>query len=191
MSPPGGDARTALVRYYGWLRQHGLNDSHSGNASLRDGDCAWVTPTGCCGDTLQPEDLLRCPLGASLPAGASLDAPLHLAVYAANPATRAVLHSHGPHSIAMTLGGGDFRPQDFEGRYYFPEVPVLDIPHEAYVARSPAAVAATLASHRVCIVRGHGVYAAAETLDLAYKWTCSLESSARIAWLARVARLGG
>jgi L-fuculose-phosphate aldolase len=37
------------------------------------------------------------------------------------------------------------------------------------------------------VVRGHGVYAAAATLDLAYKWTCSLESSARIAWLARVA----
>jgi L-fuculose-phosphate aldolase len=91
----------------------------------------------------------------------------------------------------MTLAGEDFRPQDFEGRYYFPEVPVLDIPHEAYVARSPAAVAAALASHRVCIVRGHGVYAAAESLDLAYKWTCSLESSARIAWLARVARVSG
>jgi len=187
----GGDARSALVRCYRWLRQHGLNDSHSGNASLRDGDCAWITPTGCCGDTLQPEQLLRCPLDDAPPGGASLDAPLHLAVYAANPAARAVLHSHGPHSIAMTLAGGDFRPQDFEGRYYFPTVPVLNIPHEAYVARSPAAVAAALASHRICIVRGHGVYAAAETLDLAYKWTCSLESSARIAWLARVAGLGG
>lgn len=191
MSLSDGEARAALVRCYRWLRQHGLNDSHSGNASLRDGDCAWVTPTGCCGDTLQAEQLLRCPLDGAPPAGASLDAPLHLAVYAANPAARAVLHSHGPHSIAMTLAGGDFQPQDFEGRYYFPTVPVLDIPHEAYVARSPAAVAAALASHRICIVRGHGVYAAAETLDLAYKWTCSLESSARIAWLARVAGLGG
>ena len=191
MSRPAVDLRAELVRYYRWLRQHGLNDSHSGNASVRDGDSAWVTPTGCCGDTLQPEQLLPCPLDAAPPAGASLDAPLHLAAYAANPATGAVLHSHGPHSIAMTLPGDDFLPQDFEGRYYFPAVPVLDIPHEDYVTRSPAAVAATLATHRICIVRGHGVYAAAETLDLAYKWTCSLESSARIAWLARVARLDG
>jgi L-fuculose-phosphate aldolase len=181
------DPRAELVRYYRWLRQYGLNDSHSGNASVRDGNDAWVTPTGCCGDTLSAEALMRCPLGDPPPAGASLDAPLHLAVYAANPAARAVLHSHGPHSIAMTLQGGDFLPEDFEGQYYFPRVPVLDIAPEDYVARSPAAVATALAAHRVCIVRGHGVYAAGTTLDLAYKWTCSLESSARIAWLARAA----
>ena len=182
-----GTAREALVRYYRWLRRHGLNDSHSGNASLRDGRLAWVTPTGCCGDTLEADDLVACPFGAPPPEGASLDAPLHLAVYAANPAAGAVLHSHGPHSIAMTLDGSDFLPLDFEGRYYFPRVPVLDIPAGLYTARSPAAVAEALATHRVCIVRGHGVYAAAENLDLAYKWTCSLESSARIAWLARTA----
>ena len=181
------DPREALVDYYRRLRQFGLNDSHSGNASVRDGDMAWLTPTGCSGDTLAVEDLLACPLDATPPAGASLDAPLHLAVYAANSDARAVLHSHGPHTIAMTLSEGDFRPEDFEGRCYFPVVPVLDIPHELYTARSPAAVAQALASHRICVVRGHGVYAAAAQLDLAYKWTCSLESAARIAWLARVA----
>lgn len=184
---PSGDVRVALVRYYRWLRRHGLNDSHSGNASALDGDIAWVTPSGCGGDTLEPGDLLPCRPGETPPSGASLDAPLHLAVYAACPEARAVLHSHGPHSIAMTLAGADFVPADFEGRYYFPVVPVLDIPPEDYTRRSPAEVAATLARHRICVVRGHGVYAAAASLDLAYKWTCSLESSARIAWLARAA----
>lgn len=186
------DPRVALVRYYRWLRQYGLNDSHSGNASVRDGEQAWLTPTGCGADTLEPGDLLACPLALPPPRGASLDAPLHLAVYRARPDAMAVLHSHGPHSIAMTLSGGDFRPDDFEGRYYFPRVPVLAIPPDEYTTRSPAAVAEMLATHRVCVVRGHGVYAVGETLDLAYKWTCSLEASARIAWLARVtARTGG
>jgi L-fuculose-phosphate aldolase len=189
MTPGAVGARDALVQYYRWLRAHGLNDSHSGNASIRDGQSAWVTPTGCGGDTLEASHLVLCPLGEPPPAGASLDAPLHLAVYAARPEARAVLHSHGPHTIAMTLAEGDFRPADFEGQYYFPVVPVLDIPPSLYTARSPGAVAAALAMHRVCVVRGHGVYAAAESLDLAYKWTCSLESSARIAWLARVAGL--
>jgi L-fuculose-phosphate aldolase len=178
------DPRETLVRYYRWLREHGLNASHSGNASVRDGEAAWVTPTGCGGDTLVASDLVRCPLDGAVPEGASLDAPLHLAVYRANRAARAVLHSHGPWSIAVTLRGGDFRPVDFEGRYYFPVVPVLDIPEERYTADSPAQVAAALAGHPVCLVRGHGVYAAGESLDRAYKWTCSLESSARIAGLA-------
>lgn len=185
-----GDARHALVHCYAWLRQYGLNDSHSGNASLREGEIAWVTPTGCGAETLEVDDLLACRLDRPAPSGASLDAPLHLAVYRARPDATAVLHSHGPHSIAMTLAGGDFRPADFEGRYYFPVVPVLDIPADQYLARSPDEVAAVLAEHRICIVRGHGVYAADATLDLAYKWTCSLESAARIAWLARVAGIG-
>jgi L-fuculose-phosphate aldolase len=190
VSRAAGDARHALVRCYRWLRQYGLNDSHSGNASLREGEIAWVTPTGCSADTLEVDDLLACRLDRPAPPGASLDAPLHLAVYRARPGATAVLHSHGPHSIAMTLAGGDFRPADFEGRYYFPRVPVLEIPPELYTARSPDEVAAALAEHRICVVRGHGVYAVGDTLDLAYKWTCSLESSARIAWLARVAASG-
>jgi 3',5'-cyclic AMP phosphodiesterase CpdA len=100
------DPREALVRYYRWLREHGLNDSHSGNASVRDGEAAWVTPTGCGGDTLVASDLVRCPLDGPVPEGASLDGPLHLAVYRANRAARSVLHSHGPWSIAVTLRGG-------------------------------------------------------------------------------------
>ena len=182
---PAMEPRADLVRHYRWLRRHGLNDSHSGNASVRDGGRIWVTPTGACADTLTAADLVACPLDGPPGTGASLDAPLHQAVYRASPAAGAVLHSHGSHSIAMTLGGGPFVPVDFEGQYYFPEVPVLEIPYERYVDDAPAAVAETLAEYCVCVVRGHGVYAVGETLNLAYKWTCSLELSARIAWLAR------
>ena len=188
MTGPGdADPRESLVRHYRWLRRYGLNDSHSGNASVRDGDVVWVTPTVCAADSHAAGDLLPCRLDEpEPPAGASLDAPLHLADYRASWAARAVLHSHGPWSIAATLGGGDFHPRDFEGRYYFPLVPVLDVPDDRYTAESPARVAEALARHRVCLVRGHGVYAAGESLDRAYKWTCSLESSARIAGLARM-----
>jgi L-fuculose-phosphate aldolase len=190
MSLPPVSARESLVRYYRWLRQHGLNDSHSGNASVRDGELVWMTPTGCGADTLTTADLLGCRPGQSPPAGASLDAPLHMAVYAARAGAGAVLHAHCPHAIAMTLADGDFEPADFEGRYYFGTVPVLDVAPDDYVSESPARVAAALATHRVCLVRGHGAYAADASLDLAYKWLCSLESSARIAWLARAAGIG-
>lgn len=176
-----------LVRYYRWLRHYGLNDSHSGNASVREGNTVWVTPSGCCADTLRASDLVRCPLNGPPAEGASLDAALHLAVYRANPAARAVLHSHGACSVALTLNGEDFIPVDFEGGCYFPRVPVLRIPFDDYAAKSPAAVATMLASHRIGVVRGHGVYAWGETLDRAYKWTCSLEQSARTACLARLA----
>lgn len=178
------DPRLDLVRHYRWLRQYGLNDSHSGNLSVRCHTDYWITPTGAGADTLESDDLIRCPLGGPPAAGASLDAPLHRQVYLRNPEAGAVMHSHGPYSVAITLSGGDFLPVDFEGHYYFRRIPVLDIPYAEYLERAPAAVAAALAEHLVVVVRGHGVYACGETLNLAYKWTCSFESSARTAWLA-------
>jgi len=179
--------RRDLVRYYRWLRHYGLNDSHSGNASVREGDRFWVTPTGACADTLSVDDLVACELSGDPGPGASLDAPLHQAVYRYNAEAGAMLHSHCPHAVALTLDGKDFEPLDFEGVYYFGRVPVIAIEHARYVQEAPERVAQTLKDHPVAIVRGHGVYAAAKDLNLAYKWTCSLELSARTAWLARVA----
>lgn len=176
-----------LVQTYRWLRQYGLNDSHSGNASVRDGDTIWVTPTGCCADTLTDQDLVACQLDGSVGAGASLDAPLHLATYLASPDTRCLLHSHGPYTVAITMNGHDFMPPDFEGMYYFSRVPVLTIPYQDYVEESPGQVSRTLANYPVAVVRGHGVYAHAKTINLAYKWTSSLELSAKTAMLARQA----
>ncbi len=181
------DDREALVRYYRWLRHYGLNDSHSGNASVRDGERVWTTPTGCCADTLEVGDLVESPLDGEIGAGASLDAPLHLAVYRANPRARAVLHSHCPYAVAMTLDGSDFEPADFEGRLYFERVPVLRIPYAEYVERAPAAVARALEDSPVAVVCGHGVYAWGESLDQAYKWTNSLELSAKTTLLGGMA----
>ncbi len=178
------DIKQDLVRHYRWLRQYGNNDSHSGNASVRVDDGLWVTPTGACADTLTADDLVFCPLTGACAGDASLDAPLHQQVYQANPRSRAILHSHGPYTVAITLSGEDFVPLDFEGQYYFPRVPVVSIPYDQYVELAPAAVAGGLADHRIMVVRGHGVYACAESLNLAYKWTCSLELSAKTAVIA-------
>jgi len=181
------NVREELVRYYRLLREHGLNDSHSGNASVRDGDTVWVTPTGCCADTVQADDLVRCNIDGTVGDGASLDGRLHVMVYQKNPAARAMLHSHGAHTVALTLRGEDFVPADFEGLYYFPRVPVIDAPYEDYVPRSAELISNVLRDHRITVYRGHGVYAQGESLNLAYKWTSSLELSAKTAFLAKLA----
>jgi L-fuculose-phosphate aldolase len=181
------DLRDDLVRHYRWLRQYGINDSHSGNMSVRDGEQIWITPTGACADTLESRDLVQCSMNGTRGERASLDAPLHIEVYRHNPQARAVVHSHGAYTVAMTMNGADFVPADFEGQLYFPHVPVITIPYDLYVAEAPAKVAALLAGYRIVVVRGHGVYACAESLNLAYKWSCSLELSAKTAFLARQA----
>ena len=178
------DLKNELIEYYRWLRQYGYNDSHSGNASVLDGNTFWITPTGACADTLKANHLVACHVDEDIGDGASLDAPLHQAVYQQNNTARAVFHSHGPYSVAMTMNGEDFVPLDFEGQLYFAKVPVIRIPYSEYVAKSPTQVAAVLSKCPIMIVRGHGVYACAENLNLAYKWTCSLEQSAKTAHLA-------
>ena len=181
------DPREDLVRHYRWLRQYGNNDSHSGNASVRVAEDFWVTPSGACADTLSADQLIRCELTGSLGAGASLDAQLHRQVYRHNPEAVAVLHSHGPYTVAMTMNGEDFIPPDFEGQYYFDRIPVLTIPYARYLEEAPEKVAAVLAEHPIMVVRGHGVYAQARSINLAYKWSCSLELSAKTAFIARQA----
>lgn len=181
------DPREDLVRHYHWLRQYGNNDSHSGNASVRVEDDFWVTPTGACADLLSADQLIRCEINGDCSKGASLDAGLHRLVYRHNAAARAVLHSHGPYTVAMTMDGEDFIPVDFEGQYYFKHIPVITIPYADYIAEAPQQVAEVLTEHPIMVVRGHGVYAQAESINLAYKWTCSLELSAKTAWLAQQA----
>ena len=188
MLPSVEKLKKQLVDHYHWLRQYGCNDSHSGNASFRWRDEIWLTPTGCFADALQVDDLVKCDIDGNMEQDVSLDAPMHIQVYQKNPQARAVFHSHGPHAIAITLDGADFVPVDFEGQYYFPVVPVLTVPYERYVELAPALVSKTLSEHKVAIIKGHGVYACADSINLAYKWSCSVELSAKIAWLAKQIR---
>jgi len=181
------ELRKSLTRHYRWLRKYGYNDSHSGNISALEGDNFWITPTGACADTLKPGDFVSCPVTGLLAPGASADANLHQAIYKANSQAMAVVHSHCPHALALTLNGEDFVPPDFEGQLYFPTVPVISVPYETYFEVAAARVAEALKDSPICIVRGHGVYAWGETLNLAYKWSCSLELSAKTSFIARQA----
>lgn len=181
------NAKQDLIRHYLWLRQYGYNDSHSGNASFCHANTFWVTPTGACADTLKAEHLIECDITGRLGKGASLDAMLHSRVYQKNKTSAAVLHSHGAYSVAMTMNGENFVPEDFEGQYYFNHIPVITIPYNEYLEKSAEAVSDVLAEHKIVVVRGHGVYATAESVNLAYKWTCSFELSAKTCFLAKQA----
>ena len=82
------------------------------------------------------------------------------------------------------MNGEDFVPADFEGQYYFKKIPVLSIAYDQYLDKAADAVSDVLSDNPVVVVRGHGVYVAAENLNLAYKWTCSFELSAKTCFIA-------
>lgn len=96
-------AKEQLVLYYQLLCQHGLNDSHSDNGSVRLGDSFIVTKTGACADTIQTAELVRCEFSQKLPSNAPLDAGIHQYIYQTLENCGAVLHAHNPYTVALTL----------------------------------------------------------------------------------------
>lgn len=181
-TPVPKDPREQLVFYYRLLRQHGYNDAQSGNASVRTADGFVITPTGAGGDDLCAADLVTCSLQELPPEGASFDSRLHQLVYASQTEAQAILHSHGPYSIAASFTGDDFRPVDFEGKHYFSQVPIVPIPSrfEDYLREVPERVASALSQSPIAMIASHGVYAWGHGLRDAYRWTCALEHSATI-----------
>lgn len=175
-----------LVRIYRRMREYGLNDPHSGNASLRLGKQVWITPHGAWAEELTEAELVLLDLDSEIPAGASWDAPLHCATYRKQETHGAVLHGHGLYSVAMSLlGESSFEPLDFEGRLSFPRVPIVDSSRETPFEDAARAVSESLREYPLAIVRGHGVYSAAASLEEAWHHLAALEWSAELAWLYR------
>ncbi|MHB1544448.1 MAG: class II aldolase/adducin family protein [Gammaproteobacteria bacterium] len=175
-----------LVRIYRRMREYGLNDTHSGNASIRVGSGIWITPHGAWAEELGVEDLVRVEFEAPQPEDASWDTPLHLATYRENPEHGAVLHGHGLYGVAMSLEVGDFfEPVDFEGRLLFPRVAIIDVSAEHPFEDAARLTARALRDLPLTIVRGHGIYSAGPSLEIAWRNLASLEWSAHLAWLRR------
>lgn len=86
--------------------QVGLLRGFNGNASVRlPDDTMLITRSGCAKGRLREGDAcVQAPDGALLHGGpASSEGRMHLAIYAALPQTRAVLHTHPPRLLALSL----------------------------------------------------------------------------------------
>ncbi|MFQ6024844.1 MAG: class II aldolase/adducin family protein, partial [Acidiferrobacterales bacterium] len=176
-----GELCVSLANYYRRLREYGLNDSHSGNASVRIHDCVWITAAGASGDDFVVSDLVACSLDRDIPENASSDARIHLETYRAQPYINAIFHAHPPYTIGLTMDGERFGPIDLGGRLYCRSVPILDVPFDdltdQYVRSVSTEIAQSISlvlkQSLVVIVRTHGVYSAGAKLEDAYKRICT------------------
>ncbi|MDD3001542.1 MAG: aldolase [Candidatus Riflebacteria bacterium] len=163
----------------------GLNNSNSGNLSVRKNDKMVITKTGSMLHHLTCDDLIETSLivkdeNASK---ASREYPVHKAIYAAT-AANAVVHAHCPHLVALSFLSDVFAPIDAEGKYYFPEsVPVIAVKNAIASEEVGEKAAAVIGKSTAIVVRGHGVFAIGADLYEAYKRVSSLEHSAKIFYL--------
>jgi L-fuculose-phosphate aldolase len=83
----------------------GLVAGTSGNVSARDGEAVLITPSALPYETMTVADLVTLSLDGAVVAGArepSSERRVHLAVYAARPGARALVHTHSEHATAWS-----------------------------------------------------------------------------------------
>lgn len=166
----------------------GLNNSHSGNLSVRlDAQRMVITKTGCMLHHIDHPDLITTGIeeNDANTVKASREIPVHRSIYQHTNA-KAIVHAHSPHIVAFSLSGkhienGRLMLEDAEGRYYYPDGVVVVEAKNAIASEEVAElVIPAFKVAPIVIVKGHGTFAIGETLEEAYHWTSGLEHSARI-----------
>lgn len=161
-----------------------LNNSHSGNMSVRNNRMMAITRSGAMLHRLDFSDIIETLIdgedGQSLLA--SRERPVHRAIYLQTSA-QAIVHAHPPCLIALSLHCNSFMPVDAEGSYFFKNgIPVVEVVNAIASEEVAGKVSPLLRQYPVVIVRGHGTFAVGATLEDGYHYTSSLEHSARIAF---------
>ncbi|MCL5058480.1 MAG: aldolase [Actinobacteria bacterium] len=168
------------------LFQSGLNNSHSGNISVRFGDRIIITRRGSMLGHLQVGDLIETGLDKndSNITLASTEIRVHRAIYKGTPAL-AIVHAHPPHAISLSLAEDEIIPVDSEGSYLLHKIPVIHAEHTIGSEELEQSLPEMLKEYKAVMVRGHGSFAVGQLPEEAYQWTSSLEHSSRIIMLTR------
>jgi L-fuculose-phosphate aldolase len=171
----------------------GAVTSHGGNLSVSDGASIWISRTGAMLGHLTPGDVVQVNWNPS-PADeqASMELVVHRAIYHAIAqkaseagaafGARAIVHAHTKHTVFRSLVSDQLEPPDSEGKLVLgTAVPVLS--PEVTVASPEVAglmAAQVLQGSSIAIVRGHGPFALADTIENAYRLISCLEYSAEL-----------
>lgn len=168
----------------------GKTSGTTANISFRYGNSVWISRSGSCFENLLPEDFVEVSLsGEVLGSGKpSKELQLHLALYASDEKTGAVIHTHAPYSTLWSCLPHD-DPRNVIPRY----TPYLEMKLGAVVEVPYAPPGSqelfSLMRERVAAERGyllcnHGPIVAGYTLMNAFECIEELEQSAWLSWEA-------
>ncbi len=99
-------SREEICRFGRSLFERGLTPGSSGNISLRLDDGGWlVTPTNASLGFLDPARISRLDAGGRLLSGdkPTKEIPLHGALYDSRARSRAIVHLHSTHAVALSM----------------------------------------------------------------------------------------
>jgi L-fuculose-phosphate aldolase len=179
--------RTALCRIGALCYQKGYIVGADGNLSarLRDGTVL-VTPAGAMKGFLEPQHLAHVDLdGRVLDQGPrpSTEIAIHLVSYRERADVEAVIHTHPPHAVALSIAGVDLQLP------VIPEVIVTigGTPTTAYATPGthelPDSIREVVRCSDSLIMKNHGAVTLGTNLMDAFKKLDMVEHTAKILWL--------
>jgi L-fuculose-phosphate aldolase len=174
-----------IARFGKKLVLSGLTSSRFGNISLHEGAKIFITCTGSMLDELEECGVVKVDLSSPCDQDrvASSETRVHRAIYQST-ANMAIIHTHSPYAVALSLlEQKEVVPLDSEGLVFLGTMPIV----EGQIGTNELAMAASsaLKTHKACIARGHGVFAAGNSLCDAYTAACMAEHSAQVRYLVR------
>ena len=170
------------------LYYFGLTTSVSGNHSVRCKDWMWITPSGIPRYSIVPSDLVNVNIRTGRAVGRrkpSIETGMHRKIYLACPDIRAVIHTHSPFTIAVSISS-DFRQVIEEAK--------IVVGNPSVISNRPSGsneLATTVAKKfslgaRAVIVKNHGVITAGANIHQARAVAESLEEWSKILALSRL-----
>lgn len=172
-----------IARFGKKLVSSGLTSSRFGNISARLGSKIVITCTGTMLDELENGQTVEVDLNGTcdLDKIASSETCVHRMVYQST-AAKAIIHTHSTFAVSMSLlESAIVKPIDSEGIIFLGDMPIV----EGHFGTDELArnVSTALVSHKACIARGHGVFAAGKSLVEAYTAASMAEHSAQVKYL--------
>lgn len=162
------------------------------SARMRDGTIL-ITPTGAMKGFMEPVNVAHVDIeGRALDDGPrpSSEVGIHLVAYQQRPDVQGICHAHPPHAVAMTIAGIDMQMP------IIPEIitTIGGIPTAPFGTPGTPELAETIRDLVRCsdvmMMQNHGSVTLGANLMDAYKKLDMLEHTAKILWLAHVARGG-
>ena len=149
----------ALVMRLAYNR--GLINIKGGNASIREGDGFWVTPSQLPKNMLKPDDMVYVRLNGEWKGryNPSIEYIMHLMIYREIKNVKGVLHSHNPHTLALYESGLSINPAKYVEAYSIGDC-VAVVPKLPAGSKELAEnVVEALRKCRVAVLLGHGAVA--------------------------------
>ena len=183
--------RDSICRLAKSLFDRGLTIGSSGNISVRLADGWLMTPTGSSMGNLDPNEISKLDLNGNLISGKrpTKESFLHIAMYDERPDSRAVVHLHSTHSVAVSCLAGIDKKNVLPPitAYYVMKIGKLPLvpyfpPGDINLAK---AVKEMASNHHAVLLANHGPVVAGKTLEDAVYAIEELEETARLFLLLR------